>query len=602
MTARRCRKCGVAIGNNGSDLCTACMNKLRYPDEGDYFTRLKKQQEQQKKPRAESPTIHYSFTGYFKKHWYKNGNLYSGYMQNGYRHGKGKWTRATDKYTYDGDWYMGKRQGHGVEEMPGNWRFEGEFYDNKRNGFGKLVCTDGEVYEGEWKDDKKHGYGKKTFASGSRYEGEFFDGKYCGKGIYYNAAKNETYEGEFRDGKLNGHAVVRYADGRVYEGTFTDNSKTGNGKETAPDGTVTLGHWEGHNYVVDSFLRGEDAANTAEEQPVAEALTASDNEEAFDISPESLAAFMQSGTLNGASDNSVTDNKQIEKAMPSVELVSDFRKRVSFFDGTLYAIDRNGVLNVAGRLKKSQETVENYNGRENVACLSFSDQGIIVLGKDGNVIFADSTWKKGILGDKEIKAALPQVQEWSGLSDVACGTWHFVGLRSDGSVVGAGKRLCRLEGLARWNNIKELACGQYGTVGLRNDGTVLSCGFPESTAEELAGWTDIISVACGNNHVVGLRKDGTAVACGKNSDGQCDVSGFSNIGMISALGSCTALIFNDGTIKALGKYHAASLFDKGIVAAVCCNFGKILALDGNGNLHGDTYGVDLRNFTVGFEW
>ena len=72
--------------------------------------------------------------------------------------------------------------------------------------------------------------------------------------------------------------------------------------------------------------------------------------------------------------------------------------------------------------------------------------------------------------------------------------------------------------------------------------------------------------------------------------------------MISALGSCTALIFNDGTMKALGKYHAASLFDKGIVAAVCCNFGKILALDGNGNLHGDTYGVDLRNFTVGFEW
>ena len=51
----------------------------------------------------------YTANGYFKKKWYRNGDLYSGNMQDGYRHGKGKWTRATDKYTYDGDWYMSKR-------------------------------------------------------------------------------------------------------------------------------------------------------------------------------------------------------------------------------------------------------------------------------------------------------------------------------------------------------------------------------------------------------------------------------------------------------------------------------------------------------------
>ncbi len=97
----------------------------------------------QQKPKqyTESPTIRYTANGYFKKKWYRNGDLYSGTMKDGYRHGKGKWTRATDKYTYDGDWYMSKRHGHGKEEMPGKWRFEGEFYDNKRNGFGKLVCT-----------------------------------------------------------------------------------------------------------------------------------------------------------------------------------------------------------------------------------------------------------------------------------------------------------------------------------------------------------------------------------------------------------------------------------------------------------------------------
>ncbi len=181
----RCR-CGRSMAWDVG-ICIACQEAAaanKYSNGGDYFTRIKKQEEERKKQQSTEPqTIRYSFTGYFKKHWYRNGNLYSGYMQDGYRHGQGKWTRAEDKYTYDGDWYMSKRHGHGKEEMPGQWRFEGEFYDNKRNGFGKLVCTDGEMYEGEWKDDKKHGYGKTTLASGNRYEGEYFDGKYCEKGI-----------------------------------------------------------------------------------------------------------------------------------------------------------------------------------------------------------------------------------------------------------------------------------------------------------------------------------------------------------------------------------------------------------------------------------
>lgn len=144
-------------------LCTSCRNAMeaanaRKVDE--------KRQAQQPQPRAESPTIHYSFTGYFKKHQYKSGNLYSGSMQSGYRHGKGKFTRAEDHFTYDGDWYMGKRHGRGEEEMPGQWRFSGEFYNDQRNGFGRLVCADGESYEGEWVNGLREG-----------------------KGVYYNAGR-----------------------------------------------------------------------------------------------------------------------------------------------------------------------------------------------------------------------------------------------------------------------------------------------------------------------------------------------------------------------------------------------------------------------------
>ena len=130
-----CLKCGRSNGKAGGDnsLCWEC-----YSGRTDAYKNGPKMvgavPQQKPKQYTESPTIRYTANGYFKKKWYRNGDLYSGTMKDGYRHGKGKWTRATDKYTYDGDWYMSKRHGHGKEEMPGKWRFEGEFYDNKRNG------------------------------------------------------------------------------------------------------------------------------------------------------------------------------------------------------------------------------------------------------------------------------------------------------------------------------------------------------------------------------------------------------------------------------------------------------------------------------------
>ena len=598
-----CPKCGRSNGNavGGASLCWECYSGRTdaYKNGPKMVGAVPQQKPQQN---TESQTIRYTANGYFKKKWYRNGDLYSGYMQDGYRHGKGKWTRATDKYTYDGDWYMSKRHGHGKEEMPGQWRFEGEFYEGKRNGFGRLVCADGEIYEGGWKDDKKHGYGKKTFADGNRYEGEFFDGKYCGKGIYYNAAKNETYEGEFRDGKLNGYAVVCCGDGRVYEGTFTDNSKTGNGRETAPDGTVTLGHWEDHRFVVDSVLRGGDSENIAAERPeppMSAPLTAKSSpepeEKEFDISPESLAAFMQGG--------SAAESEPAEEAAPAVELMHDFGERFCHFDQALYGIDKNGVLHISSRMKKNREIIDAYNGRDALCLSCYEAANIIILGGDGSVLFADSTWKKGLLADKEIKAALPKVQNWSGLCAVACGSWHFVGLRTDGTVIGEGKKMCRLEETGMWESVTAISCSRYGTVGLCEGGTVFSCGFPKDVADELASWTDITAVACGKEHIVGLRRNGTAVACGENGSGQCDVGEYVNVGMISASGQCTALVFNDGTVKALGKFADASIVDEnGIAAAACANFGNILRLTEEGGIRGEFSGVNTDDFEKDFEW
>ena len=300
---------------------------------------------------------------------------------------------------------------------------------------------------------------------------------------------------------------------------------------------------------------------------------------------------------------SAAESEPAEEAAPAVELMHDFGERFCHFDQALYGIDKNGVLHISSRMKKNREIIDAYNGRDALCLSCYEAANIIILGGDGSVLFADSTWKKGLLADKEIKAALPKVQNWSGLCAVACGSWHFVGLRTDGTVIGEGKKMCRLEETGMWESVTAIACGRYGTVGLCEGGTVFSCGFPKDVADELASWTDITAVACGKEHIVGLRRNGTAVACGENGSGQCDVGEYVNVGMISASGQCTALVFNDGTVKALGKFADASIVDEnGIAAAACANFGNILRLTEEGGIRGEFSGVNTDDFEKDFEW
>lgn len=602
-----CQKCGRGNGKAAGDnsLCWEC-----YSGRTDAYKNGPKMvgvtQQQSTVPRVSETIKAKPLNGYIRKKWYRNGDLYSGYMYDSLRHGKGKFTKADKKYTYDGDWYMNKRQGHGEENMRGEWRFSGEFYNNKRNGYGKLICNSGEVYEGEWKEDKEHGFGKLVYSSGNTYEGEFFEGKRCGKGKYRNITKNVTYDGEWKNDKLNGYVVESRGDGNAYEGYCVDNDKTGKWKRISPDGTVNIGHWERDGFVIDSTPSTDNISDLQEKTSAPAAPLNEPEEKELDVSPESFFQFLNNGNFNEEKSKEIPESRQNQESAeeaPTVEIFTDFQKRFAYFSQTLYGIDSQGVLHVSSRMKKGKEMAQALDGKENVAEISCANaENIIILGSDGTVVYVDSIWKKGLLSSKEMKDALPEVLGWSELSAVACGSGHFVGLRRDGTVVGSGQKLCHLGEVKRWKNVKQIACGDYGTVGLCTDGTVLSCGFSSDITKELLGWKNISSVVCGSNHVVGLCKDGFVVACGKNSNGQCDVGNFKNVKMISACGQCTAVIFGDGTMKAVGKYSTSRIFDKGIVAAKCCNFGKILSLDCNGNLHGDASGVDLSDFTTDFEW
>jgi alpha-tubulin suppressor-like RCC1 family protein len=168
---------------------------------------------------------------------------------------------------------------------------------------------------------------------------------------------------------------------------------------------------------------------------------------------------------------------------------------------------------------------------------------------------------------------------WSGISQIAAGTWHTVGLKSDGTVVAAGDNHfgeCDVGGwmeiivvaagrsnggcceVGNWTGINQTATGHYHTVGLRSDGTVVAVGPSHWSLSyygqcEVGCWTDIIQVAAGGYHTVGLKDDGTVVAVGRNDREQCEVGNWTGIIQVAAGNFHTVGLKSDGTVVALGS-------------------------------------------------
>jgi hypothetical protein len=84
--------------------------------------------------------------------------------------------------------------------------------------------------------------------------------------------------------------------------------------------------------------------------------------------------------------------------------------------------------------------------------------------------------------------------------------------------------------VADWTNIVAISAGTYHTVGLKSDGTVVAVGLNGDGRCDVSDWTNIVAIDAGV-HTVGLKADGTVVAIGENRYNQCDVSNWSDIMM-----------------------------------------------------------------------
>ena len=68
--------------------------------------------------------------------------------------------------------------------------------------------------------------------------------------------------------------------------------------------------------------------------------------------------------------------------------------------------------------------------------------------------------------------------------------------------------------VGNWTDIVQVAAGSSHTVGLKSDGTVVAVGSNSYGRCNVGNWTDITQVAAGSSHTVGLKSDDTVVAAG----------------------------------------------------------------------------------------
>ena len=144
----------------------------------------------------------------------------------------------------------------------------------------------------------------------------------------------------------------------------------------------------------------------------------------------------------------------------------------------------------------------------------------------------------------------------------------------------------RTRSFALWDQVavrETISAGTFHTVGLKTDGTVVAVGDNFSGECQTAAWRDIIAISAGGNHTVGLKRDGTVVAVGRNKEGQCQVSGWRDIVAISAGYDHTVGLKADGTVVAVGADNCdqCKVSDWGSVVAISASDGATLGLKAN---------------------
>ena len=287
---------------------------------------------------------------------------------------------------------------------------------------------------------------------------------------------------------------------------------------------------------------------------------------------------------------------------------SKYQRAVELFAGKKYT-EAISLLESLGKYKDSTDMV-----------LECKYQIAEQLRNDGKLLEAVKAFNA--IGSYK-NAAQRCTEIWSGIVErktIAAGTFHTVGLKSDGTVVAIGRNECGECDIDDWQNIIDVNAGFDLTVGLKSDGTLVAAGYNKDGQRNVSEWQNIVTISTGGLHTVGLKSDGTVVATGWNGEGECDVNEWTDIVAIRAGWADTVGLKADGTVVAVGlntdnqcdvsewtdivaigagRWHTVGLKSDGSVVAVggnkygACNVGEwkdVIAI-----VAGQTHTIGLKS-------
>lgn len=143
-----------------------------------------------------------------------------------------------EAWRYEGEWYNGMKQGHGIIKWEnGDW-LEGNFHHGRIQGRGVLV-EGGKRYEGDFHKGMKHGFGITEHENGDKYVGQFWRGRAHGYGIL-ELSDGGWYEGQFRFRKKHGFGTQEDPNGDFFEGQFKNGSFHGRIFKTSESGEESV--------------------------------------------------------------------------------------------------------------------------------------------------------------------------------------------------------------------------------------------------------------------------------------------------------------------------------------------------------------------------
>jgi len=167
------------------------------------------------------------------------------------------------------------------------------------------------------------------------------------------------------------------------------------------------------------------------------------------------------------------------------------------------------------------------------------------------------------VGDNQFEQC--NVGNWTGITQVAAGWQHMVGLKADGAAVAVGHSEYGECAVGGWTGITQVAAANYNTVGHTADGTVVVTGDNSYGQHNVSSWMDIIKVTAGSYQTVGLKADGTVSAVGRDAGGQYIINSWTDITQVAAGEFHTVGLKADGTVVAAGPDIELGKWDLGVV-------------------------------------